>query len=84
MNINAFYTHNLYERMALVRRLGEFISKIRYYGYYISLYILEGEYIEVYYNQHSKTIIAVEILDPLDEKLNRYAVFVNLADLFKG
>jgi hypothetical protein len=83
MDINTFYSYNLGERLDVVNRSGEFISRIRHYGFYIHLYSVEGQYVEVYYNAHSNEIEDADILDPLDEKLNLYSVQVNLSDLFK-
>lgn len=83
MNTNVFYSHNLNERMALVNKFGEFISRIKYYGFYINLYVLETQFVEVYYNMHSNTIEKVEILSPLDSRLNIYAGGVDIRDIFK-
>lgn len=82
MNINSFYSHNLNERIDLVNRNAEFISRIKYYGFFVNLYIYDRTMIEVYYNIHSNKIQEVEILDPKDERLNQYVVQVNLSDLY--
>jgi hypothetical protein len=69
--------------MALTRRLGDYITRIKYYGYYIHLYVVTNKFVEVYYNRFTKEIQEIEIIDPLDKRLNLYAAEVSLADLFK-
>lgn len=82
MKVNLFYSHNLQERMAIINRSGEFISKIKQYNYYISLYIVENQFVEVYFSRSKKSIEAIEILDPLSERLYLYVEELNFLDLF--
>ena len=84
MNTHVFYSHNLNERMALVNKFGEFISRIKYYGFYINLYALEAQFVEVYYNIHSNAIEQVEIISPLDDRLKLYAGDVDISDAFNN
>jgi hypothetical protein len=83
LKVNIFYSHSLKERQSIVKNQGEFISRIKYYGFFIDLYILDRTYIEVYYNWHNGEVEEVEVLEEDVERLNLFAVAVNLSDLFK-
>lgn len=83
MNINTFYTYTREKRLRILRRQGEFVSRIPFFGYTVELFIFEGCYIEVYYNKHIQSLAEIEVLDPCDVKLHHYAVGVNLSDLYK-
>lgn len=84
MDTNLFYSRTIKGRLKLLKRNGEFISRIRYYGYFIELYIMDATYFEVYYNRYTDKLEEVEILDPHDERLNQFAVPVCLSDLFNN
>ncbi|MCZ8284867.1 MAG: hypothetical protein O9353_05370 [Bacteroidia bacterium] len=84
MNTNIFYSYNVKQRMKLVEMKGEYISRIKYYGFYINLYVLEGHFVEAYFNRYTNTLDQVEMMDPADDRLNLYAVCVNLSHLFEG
>lgn len=82
MDTNTFYARSLKQRVKLLKRNGEFISAISYYGFNIDLYTMNGQYFEAFYNRYTYRLEEVEIMDPADERLNRYAAGVNLGDLF--
>lgn len=82
MNTDTFFSRTIKQRVKLLKRNGEFISSISYYGFYIDLYIMSGHYFEAFYNRYTYRLDDVDIMDPKDDRLNRYAVGVNLADLF--
>jgi hypothetical protein len=84
MNTNIFYSYNVKQRMKLLEKKGEYISRIKYYGFYINLYVLEGNFVEAYFNRYTNTLDQVEMMDPADDRLNLYAVCVNLSHLFEG
>ncbi len=83
MNVNTFYSYSLDQRLALLNKSGEYISRIPFYGHMVSLYICSGAYMEVFYNRHSQSIAAIELLDPRDARLHQYAVPVNLSHLYQ-
>ncbi|MCD6019204.1 MAG: hypothetical protein K0S53_2325 [Bacteroidetes bacterium] len=82
LNEHMFNSCSLDEKMDIVRRHGEFVSKITYFGFYINLYVVDQVFIEVYYNLHSSVVQYVEILDSHEERLNLFTVKVDLSDLF--
>ncbi len=82
MKVNLFYSHNLQERIGIINRSGEFISRIKQYNYYISLYVVENQFVEVYFSRSKRSIEAIEILDPLSERLYLYVEKLNFLDLF--
>jgi hypothetical protein len=84
MDPNLFYSRTIKGRLKLLKRCGEFISRIRYYGFNIELYTMDGSYVEVYYNRYTDKLDAVDMIDATEERLNRYAVGVNLGDLFNS
>ncbi|MES2566883.1 MAG: hypothetical protein V4565_08450 [Bacteroidota bacterium] len=83
LNVNIFNSFSLDDRMDIVRRHGEFISKIKYFGFYINLYVVDQVFIEVYYNLHSSIVQYVEVLDPEEDRMNLFTMMVDLSDLFK-
>jgi hypothetical protein len=83
LNVTIFNSLALDERMIMVRRHGEFVSKIKYFGFYINLYVVDQVFVEVYYNLHSSVVQYVEVLDPAEERVNLFAGKVDLSDLFK-
>ena len=82
MDVNVFYSYSLNERMDLLRTGGEYISRIPFYGYIASLYIYEGSYVEIYYDRKIQGICHIELLEHTHQRLNKYAVFVDLYDLY--
>ena len=82
MNTDAFFSRSIKQRVKLLKRNGELISSIRYYGFNIDLYIMQGHYFEAFYNRYTYRLDEVDIMDPKDDRLNRYAAEVNLAELF--
>ena len=82
MNTDTFFSRTIKQRVKLLKRSGEFISSISYYGFNIDLYIMSGHYFEAFYNRYTYRLDDVDIMDPKDDRLNRYAVGVTLADLF--
>lgn len=82
MNLKTFYSRTIKQRVKLLKRSGEFISSISYYGFNIDLYIMSGHYFEAFYNRYTCRLDEVDLMDPKDDRLNRYAAEVNLVDLF--
>ena len=82
-NVTIFFSHKISERLLLLKKQGEYISKIKYYGFIIDLYILNKNFIEVYYNIHSNKVEKVEVLELTNDMLNLFAVQVNLSNLYK-
>lgn len=83
MDITTFNSYTIDERMALLNKGGEYISRISFYGYIVNLYVYDRLYIEVYYNRHRRNIAEIEVLDPKEERLHQYAVHVNLSQLYR-
>lgn len=82
MDTNTFYSQTLKQRVKLLKRKGELISSISYYGFNIDLYTMSGHFFEAFYNRYTYRLDEVGIMDPQDERLNRYAAGVKLDDLF--
>jgi len=82
MDTNTFFSRTIKQRVKLLKRSGEYIGSISYYGFNIDLYIMNGHYFEAFYNRYTYRLDDVDIMDPKDDRLNRYAAEVNLAELF--
>ena len=83
LDLNMFYSCTIGERLDMVGDSGEYINSIKHIGYYIHLYVVEGDFVEIYYNPQSNKIENVEMLDSTNERLNLFAVAVDLSDLYK-
>ncbi|MDF2449946.1 MAG: hypothetical protein K0R26_2450 [Bacteroidota bacterium] len=83
LNVAIFNSFSLSDKMDIVRRHGEFISKIKYFGFYINLYVVDTVLVEVYYNLHSPEVQYVEVLDSREERINLFTVKVDLSDLYR-
>ncbi len=81
MNINTFYCYTLDERVDIINRYGDYISKIKCYGFWIKLYLIDDVFIEVFYNINDNMIEDIEPLEPNDERVNLYASYVDISDL---
>lgn len=83
LNVTIFNSFTLDERMDIIWRHGEFITKIKYFGFCINLYVVDQVFVEVYYNSHSSVVQYVEILDPQEDRINLFTLKVDLSDLFR-
>jgi hypothetical protein len=83
LDINMFYSCTVEERLEIISESGEYINSIKHFGYYIHLYVAQGDFIEIYYNIDTNEIEDVEILDPDNERLNWFAIAVDLSDLYR-
>lgn len=81
MDTNTFYSHSVKQRVKLLKRKGELISSIRYYGFNIDLYTMSGLFFEAFYNRYTYRLDEVDIMDPKDDRLHRYAAEVDLSGL---
>lgn len=84
LDLNMFYSCTLDERIEIVNRSGEYVTRIKYFGYFINLYVVEGDFVEVYYNGHNNDIEDVEILDPNEERLHLFTAYVDISDLYRS
>ncbi len=81
MDTNTFYSHSVKQRVKLLKRKGELLSSIRYYGFNIDLYAMNGMFFEAFYNRYTYRLDEVDIMDPKDDRLHRYAAAVDLSGL---
>ena len=83
MNHHLFSTSDLHGRAAIVFCDGDYISSIKQYAFKISLFIVDDTYVEVFYNAHTNQLEDIAIMEPDEQRLQLYAIGVDITDLFK-
>ncbi len=83
MNHQLFSKSDLHGRAAIVFCDGDYISSIKQYAFKISLFIVGDTYVEVFYNAHTNQLEDIAIMEPDEQRLQLYAIGVDITDLFK-
>lgn len=83
MNHQLFSKSDLHARAAIVFCDGDYISSIKQYAFKISLFIVDDTYVEVFYNAHTNQLEDIAIMEPYEQRLQLYAIGVDITDLFK-
>lgn len=81
MNKELFNKQNITGRAAIVREFGEYISVIDYYNSKVELHIVEDCFVEVFYDLRNGDLEQIQILDPCEERLNRYITGADLSSI---
>jgi len=84
MNHQLFLKADLHGRAAIVFCDGDFISSIKQYAFKISLFIIDDTYVEVFYNAHSNKLEDIAIIEPDNQRLQLYAIGVDITDVFNN
>lgn len=83
MNHQLFSKSDLHGRAAIVFCDGDYISSIKEYAFKISLFIVDDTYVEVFYNAYTNKLEDIAIMEPDENRLQQYALGVDITDLFK-
>ncbi|MBI3519487.1 MAG: hypothetical protein HY062_09055 [Bacteroidetes bacterium] len=83
MNHQLFLNSDLHGRAAIVFCDGDYIASIKQYAFKISLFIVDDTYVEVFYNAHTNKLEDIAIMEPDEQRLQLYAVGVDITDVFK-
>ena len=83
MNHQLFSKSDLHGRAAIVFCDGDYISSIKQYSFKISLFIVDDTYVEVFYNAHTNQLEDIAIMEPDEQRLQLYAIGVDITDLYK-
>ncbi len=83
MNRQLFSKSDLHGRAAIVFCDGDYISSIKQYAFKISLFIVDDTYVEVFYNAHTNQLEDIAVMEPDEQRLQLYAIGVDITDLFK-
>lgn len=83
MNQELFSRSDLHGRAAIVFCDGDYISSIKQYAFKISLFIVDNTYVEVFYNAHTNQLEDIAIMEPDEQRLQLYAIGVDITDLYK-
>ena len=73
----------MHGRAAIVFCDGDYISSIKQYAFKISLFIVDDTYVEVFYNAHTNQLEDIAIMEPDEQRLQLYAIGVDITELFK-
>lgn len=84
LNVRIFKSLTLNDKLDIVRRHGEYMTKIEQLGYTINLYLVDDVFVEVYFDRYSSGAQFVEVLDVSEERMQLFAFKVNLSDLYRG
>jgi hypothetical protein len=84
LNVRIFRSLDLADKLDIVTRHGEFMTKIQQFGYTINLYLVDDTFVEVYYDKYSAHAQFVEIVDVSEERMELFAFQVDLSDLYTG
>ncbi|MES2565298.1 MAG: hypothetical protein V4565_00425 [Bacteroidota bacterium] len=82
LNVRIFNALTLNDRLDIIRRHGEYMTKIEQLGYTINLYLVDDVFVEVYFDGFSTGVQMVKVLDVSEERMNLFAYKVDLSDLF--
>lgn len=82
MTSDQFLQLPIEERVTLTLNEGAELLERIYMYFVIKLYTIEGLYVEIWYQQLSKKIDKVELVE-LDEVVHLYEGQINISDLFR-
>lgn len=83
LNVTFFNSLSLYDQLDIVRRHGEYMTKVAELENIINLYVLDNVFVEVYFHKNSTGVQFIKLIDMHDRRMDLYLGKVNLADLYR-